>query len=255
MRVDGKVAIVTGGGTGIGRGISRALAQAGARVVIAQRRVEKAAVMADALRSEGFEAIALGVDISKRPQVQELVTRTLQRWGRIDILVNNAAITGLPAIAPFLECSEEQLDLIVNVNLKGTFICSQEVARVMVRQGSGSIIHISSVAAFAAQEGASIYCATKAGIIGLTRAMALELAPYCVRVNCLAPGDILTETNEALLDELRAHGIFGQYARRIPLGRRGRPEDIGPAVVFLASEDAAYITGATLVIDGGFLIY
>jgi len=255
MRLAGKVAIVTGGGTGIGRGISRALAHAGARVVIAQRRVEKAQAMADALRSEGFEALALGADISKRPDVQQLVARTLKQWGRIDILVNNAAITGLPAIAPFLECSDAQLDLIVDVNLKGTFICSQEVARVMAQQRGGSIIHISSVAAFAAQEGASAYCATKAGIVGLTRAMALELAPYGVRVNCLAPGDILIETNQALLDELKARGISGQYARRIPLGRRGEPEDIGPAVVFLASEEAAYITGATLVIDGGFLIY
>ncbi|GBC76870.1 3-oxoacyl-[acyl-carrier-protein] reductase FabG [bacterium HR08] len=255
MRLAEKVAIVTGGGTGIGRGISRSLAEAGARVVIAQRRAEKAQAMADALRSEGFEALALGADISKRSQVQQLVARTLERWGRIDILVNNAAVTGLPAIAPFLACSDEQLDLIVDVNLKGTFICSQEVARVMVGQGGGSIIHISSVAAFAAQEGAAAYCATKAGIVGLTRAMALELAPYDIRVNCLVPGDILIETNQALLDELKARGISGQYARRIPLGRRGTPEDIGPAVVFLASGDASYITGATLVIDGGFLIY
>ncbi|GBC83156.1 3-oxoacyl-[acyl-carrier-protein] reductase FabG [bacterium HR10] len=255
MKLTGKVAIVTGGGTGIGRGIVRSLAEAGARVVIAQRRVEKARAMAEMLRSEGFEAMAVGTDISKRPQVQELVARTLEHWGRVDVLVNNAAITGMPAIAPFLHCTDEQLDQIVEVNLKGTFICSQEVARVMVRQGGGSIIHISSVAAFAAQEGAAAYCATKAGIVGLTRAMALELAPYGIRVNCVAPGDILIETNEALIEELRARGISGHYARRIPLGRRGEPRDIGPAVAFLASEDAAYITGATLIIDGGFLIY
>jgi NAD(P)-dependent dehydrogenase (short-subunit alcohol dehydrogenase family) len=246
---------VTGGGTGIGRGISRALAEAGARVVIAQRRAEKAHAMAEVLRSAGFDAMGMSADISRRADVRELVARTLERWGRLDVLVNNAAITGMPAIAPFLECSEEQLDRIVEVNLKGTFICSQEVARVMVRQGGGSIIHISSVAAFAAQEGASVYCATKAGIVGLTRAMALELAPYGIRVNCVAPGDILVETTEALLDELKARGLSGHYARRIPLGRRGAPEDIGPAVVFLASDDAAYITGTTLVIDGGFLIY
>ncbi len=255
MKLAGKVAIVTGGGTGIGRGISRSLAEAGARVVIAQRRVEMARAMAEALRSEGFEALALGVDISQRSQVRELVTRTLEQWGRLDILVNNAAITGVPAIAPFLRCSDEQLDRIVEVNLKGTFICSQEAARVMVSQGGGSIIHISSVAAFAAQEGASVYCATKAGLVALTRAMALELASYGIRVNCLAPGDILIETNEALLEELKERGISGHYVRRIPLGRRGDPRDIGPAVVFLASEDAAYITGATLVIDGGFLVY
>lgn len=255
MKLAGKVAVVTGGGTGIGKGISRSLAKEGAKVVIAQRRLEKAVEVVRELQSEGAEAMALSLDISQRPQVHDMVARTLQLWGGIDVLVNNAAITGTHAISPFLDCSDAMLDQIVDVNLKGTFICSREVARQMVKRGSGAIIHVSSVAAFAAQEGAAAYCATKAALVGLTRAMALELAPYGIRVNCIAPGDIVTEVNENVLEELRQRGISGHYFRRIPLGRRGEPREVGPAVVFLASDDSSYITGATLVIDGGFLIY
>jgi 3-oxoacyl-[acyl-carrier protein] reductase len=249
-KLSGKVAIVTGGGTGIGKGICRLLAEAGAKVVIAQPQSEKAQA-----ESKGLAVTTLSVDISQRQQVQEMVAKTLERWERIDLLVNNASITGLPAISPFLECSDQLLNQIVDVNLKGTFICSQEVARQMVKSRGGVIINISSVAAFAAQEGAAAYCATKAAIVGLTKAMALELAPYNIRVNCIAPGDIATEANQELLEELKRRGISGHYFRKIPLGRRGEPREIGQAVVFLASEDASYITGATLIIDGGFLIY
>lgn len=254
MKLKAKTAIVTGGGTGIGMGISRALAEAGARVVIAQPTLEKAESAALTLSSEGYEVLPLAVDVCHREQVLELISRTVERWNTIDLLVNNAAITGPRAAAKFLEIDDELLEKTIDVNLKGTFIISQEVARRMIGNG-GVIIHISSVGAFAAQEGAAAYCATKAALTGLTKTMALELAPYGIRVNGIAPGDILTETSTNVKNEAKERGISGDYFRKIPLSRRGNPADIGRAAVFLASEDASYITGETIVIDGGFLTY
>lgn len=254
MKLAGKVAIVTGGATGIGRGISVSLAQAGAKVVVAQKRKELAEGLVQEVESSaGVECLALHVDIRRREQVQLLVRETIARFGRLDILVNNAALTGPAVISPFLECSDELLTDVLDVNLKGTFICAQEAARQMTADG-GSIINISSVGAFAAQEGASVYCATKAGIVGLTKAIALDLAAFNIRVNCIAPGLIKT-TDQNVHNEMRQRGISGRYLRDIPLNRPGRPEEIGSAVVYLASDDAAYITGETLIIDGGFLIY
>ena len=256
MKLAGKVAIVTGGGTGIGLGISRSLAEAGAAVVIAQRREEKAEAAAEALRAEGHKAIGLSINIRYREQVLHLLETTLNEFGRLDILVNNAALVGSSAAASFLECTDEKLTNVIDVNLKGTFICSQEAARQMVKQGTnGAIIHITSVGGFAAQEFASVYCATKFGVEGLTKAMALELAPYNIRVNSIAPGDVVVETSENVLKELQEMGATGKYARLTPLGRRGRPEELGPAAVFLASEDASFITGSSLLVDGGFLTY
>ena len=254
MKLKDKTAIVTGGGTGIGLGISRALAEAGARIVIAQPTLEKAESAGLTLSSEGYEVLPLAVDVRDREQVQNLISKTVERWATIDLLVNNAAVTGPGAAAKFLEIDDELLEKTIDVNLKGTFIISQEVARRMIPNG-GVIIHISSVGAFAAQEGASVYCATKAGLTGLTKAMALELAPHRIRVNGIAPGDILTDTSANVRNEAKERGISGDYFRRIPLSRRGSPADIGRVAVFLASDDASYITGETIVVDGGFLTY
>jgi len=254
VRLKDKVAIVTGGGTGIGKGISRSLAEAGARVVIVQSTIEKAETAAEELRSEGHEILPFCADISSRKMVQKLVDETIEKFGQIDILVNNAAVTGSRAAASFLELDDELLERTIDVNLKGTFIVSQEAARKMVGRG-GSIIHISSVGAYAAQEGASVYCATKSALLGLTKTMALELASYNIRVNAIAPGDIQTETSENVINEMKEQRISGNYFRRIPLNRRGKPTEIGPTAVFLASEDSSYMTGETIIIDGGFLIY
>lgn len=255
MKLAGKVAIVTGGGTGIGRAIAERFAAEGASLMIAQRRADKAEEAAAEIRANGALAASMGIDIRSRGQVEELVRRTIAIYGRLDILVNNAGITGMAAISPFLESSEEFVDDIVDVNLKGTIYCSQEAARAMAAREGGVIIHISSVAAVAAQEGASIYCASKAALSGLTRAMALELSPLGIRVNCLLPGDIMIETNQAIAEEMKQQNVSGKYFRRIPAGRRGRPDEVAGAAVFLASDDATYIQGATLVVDGGFLIY
>ena len=180
---------------------------------------------------------------------------TVTRFGRIDILVNNAAITGLPAMQRFLDCSDKDWDLILNVNLKGAFICSQEAARYMVVQRRGVILNISSVGAFAAQHMASAYCASKAGIEGLTKSMALELASYGIRVIGIAPGDVVVEKNQGIREEFQQMGVDPAYVRKTPLGRRGLPSEIGKAAVFLASDDASFVHGSTLIVDGGFLIY
>lgn len=254
MKLEGKTAVVTGGGTGIGMGISRSFAEAGAKVVIVQSTLEKAQRAADELRAEGHSVLPVGADISRRGLVQKVVADAIKEFGAIDILVNNAALTGSKVSGGFLDFPDELLDRTIDVNLKGTFIMSQEAARAMVGRG-GSIIHISSVGAYAAQEGAAIYCATKSALFGLTKTMALELGRHNIRVNAIAPGDIRTETSENIVSEKKERGFSDDYLRKIPLNRRGEPVEIGATAVFLASDDSSYITGETIVVDGGFLIY
>ena len=255
MKLKDRVALITGGGTGIGKGIARALLNEGAKLMLAQRRLLVVLETARTLDSTGMRVQARGCDVSSRQQVQQLVNETLEQFGQIDILVNNAAITGMPALSPFLECSDEMWDTILDVNLKGTFICSQEVARHMATRGKGVILNISSVGAFAAQQLAAAYCASKAGMEGLTKAMALDLASQGIRVNGIAPGDIVVEKNQAIVQDLAEAGVDSAYARKTPLGRRGLPEEIGKAAAFLASDDASFVHGTTLIVDGGFLIY
>ena len=254
MKLAGKVAVVTGGGTGIGLGISKVLASHGARIVIAQIDLSGIAEAVAALQPT--DVLVCQVDVADRGEVEQMAGEAVQRFGRIDILVNNAGITGKPAIAPFLDCTQAILDRIIDVNLKGVFHCSQAVARHMVSSGvRGSIIHIGSVGGFAAQEHASVYCATKAGVMSLAQSMGLELAPHGIRVNCVAPGDIYTEANANVVADLKGGGATGKYLRVTPLGYRGSPEQIGHAVAYLASDESSFVTGATLRVDGGFLSY
>jgi NAD(P)-dependent dehydrogenase (short-subunit alcohol dehydrogenase family) len=251
MNLHGRVAIVTGGGTGIGLGIARVLAEHGAGLVLAQRRLEQ--VTAAALELRPTPALALQVDIRDWASVERMVEKAVTHFGHIDILVNNASVTGLPAIAPFLDCSPEQTGEIVDINIKGTFYCSQAAARRMIAAGiAGSIVHISSVGAYASQESASLYCATKAAQVALARSMALELAPYRIRVNCVAPGDIPTQASAGITP---AAAGARRYERVTPLQRIGMPADIGHAVAYLVSDEAAFVTGATLLVDGGWLTY
>jgi NAD(P)-dependent dehydrogenase (short-subunit alcohol dehydrogenase family) len=252
----GRVALVTGGGTGIGSGIARSLAQAGAAVVLAQRRGNLAEQFAAQLASEGHRALGTTLDVRERDQVRAAVSLAQERFGSLDVLVNNAAITGAPAVQMFLDTTDEHLDLVLGVNLRGVFVCSQEAARVMLEQGRGGVIvHISSVGAFGGQEGATVYCATKAGLTGLTQAMALELAPHAIRVLAVAPGDVITEASATIRTDVKVAGASGQYLRLTPLGRQGRPAEIGDVVAFLASDAASFVTGTTVVADGGFMAY
>jgi NAD(P)-dependent dehydrogenase (short-subunit alcohol dehydrogenase family) len=254
MSLIGKVAIVTGGGTGIGFGIARVLADKGAKLVLAQRRMEPLQNARSHLKRT--EVFTVPTDITDRNDVDRLVKSALDRFGQIDILVNNASLTGRRAIAPVLDCPPEVVDEIVDVNLKGTFYCSQSVAKAMVTAGrGGNIVHIASVGAYASQEFASLYCATKAAQVALARGMALELASHRIRVNCIAPGDIFTEASANITTDISALGGTGNFFRKTPLGRRGTTDEIGHAVAYLVSDEATFVTGATLVVDGGFLSY
>lgn len=256
MSLAGKVAIITGGSTGIGYGIARVLASKGVKLVLGQLPQLLDQALRAAAKLEGTEAIAVGVDIRDPVAVEKMVEAAIQRFGQVDILVNNAALTGMPGAAPMLSCSPAKVDEIVDVNLKGTFYCSQAVAQRMIAAArGGSIVHIASVLAYVGKELGIIYCATKAGLVSFAKTMALELAPYGIRVNAVAPGDIYTETSANITEEVKKAGISGRYVRVTPLGRRGRPEEVGQAVAFLVSDEASFITGATLVVDGGYIAY
>lgn len=245
-----QVVIVTGGATGIGRGISEKLAAEGARVAIVQPSIEEAAAAASRIAgARGFAA-----DIADPERAFAAMDDVLAAFGRIDALVNNASITGAPALASFLDAPVEHVHRVVDVNLKGTWWCSQAAARAMVRQGrGGAIVHISSVGAFTSQELAGAYCATKAAVVSLARSMALELARYDIRVNAVAPGDIATAANVDIREEAAARGAVRGSARTTPLGRRGTPADVASAVSFLLGPEAAFITGTVLTVDGGWL--
>ncbi len=248
----GKVVIVTGGATGIGRGICRLLASHGVRIAIVQRDVREAT--SAAMQIEG--ARGFGADVRSLDQVQAMVSNVIAEFGNIDGLINNAAVTGHAALCRFVDMKAEQSDQLIDTNLKGTIWCSQAVAQHMISTGSkGSIIHIASVGAFAAQDMAAVYCATKAAQVMLAKAMALELAPHGIRVNAIAPGDILTDLNADIVTDMKTSGVAEQYIRKTPIGRRGTTQDIGESVVFLLSEKAAFITGTTLTVDGGLMTY
>ncbi|GAB4427267.1 MAG: SDR family oxidoreductase [Chloroflexi bacterium OHK40] len=256
-KLAGKVVVVTGGGTGIGLGIARSCASEGAAVVIAQLRAAVAEEAAAGLRAEGARALGLGCDVRHREEVRALIDEAARRLGPVDVLINNAALTGTTAAPrPFLEESDEHWREVIEVNLNGAFICTQEAARHMVARGAGgSIVNISSVAQYAAQEHAAPYCAAKAALDGLTKTAAIELAPHGIRVNAVAPGDIDTAASHSVVADAASHGASGRFFRVTPLGRRGSPEEVGAVVAFLASDQAAFVTGATWLVDGGFLSY
>jgi 3-oxoacyl-[acyl-carrier protein] reductase len=247
LRLADKVAVVTGSGTGIGRGIAERLAAEGATVVVTGRRPETIEPVAQALRSAGAEAIAVRADVGYREQVDRLFAETVRAFGGVDILVNNA---GYPTTgAHFLEMEESFWDEVLRTNLKGTYLCSQRAAQLMVDQDrAGSIISVSSFGAARSHRFAAAYDASKGGIEAFTRAVALDLAPFGIRVNAVGPGAIHVERHDRLGIEHER-----RRARLIPLGRVGYPEDIAGAVAFLASADAGYITGQVIYVDGGML--
>jgi len=243
MRLSGKTAIVTGAARGIGHAIAVAFAKEGAQVVICDRD-EVAAV--SAAKEIGSSAIAVAGDISSDADVEKVVSSALESFGKIDILVNNA---GIGATTLFLESSREEFERVVRINLTGTFIMSQAVARKMADQKSGKIINIASLSGQKGGVGRSAYGASKAGVELLNKVMAVELADYGINVNAIAPGPILTEVSKTM------HTLETRdaYHRLVPQRRYGEPSEIADAAVFLASDEARYITGHTLNVDGGFL--
>ena len=254
MRLEGKTAIVTGGGVGIGRGISERLAEEGARVIIAQRRLDKAREAAAAIVAGGGQALAVRSDVIDRGQNETLMRAALDWTGGLDILVNNAGLSGMAKFSSFMDLSEELWDEVLDANLKGAFLASQAAARHMIERGSGRIIHISSVMGMIGEEFAAAYCAAKAGVIGLTKVMALELARHGITVNCIAPGFIQTETVQPIIDLMESPRSPYTYTRTTPLGP-GTPRDVGDLAVFLASDEGRFFTGSTLTPDGGLLAY
>jgi 3-oxoacyl-[acyl-carrier protein] reductase len=243
----GKVAVVTGGGRGIGAAIARKLAGEGADIVVNDIAAGEAGdqLIAD-LRAGGNKAVFIAADISKAADAKRLIEESITGMGRIDILVNNAGITRDNLI---MRMSEEEWDSVIAVNLKGTFNCIQAVTRPMLKQRSGAIVNLASVVGLAGNPGQANYSASKAGVIGLTKTAAKELASRGIRVNAVAPGFIETDMTKKLPEEYSA-----KLKEAIPLGIFGKPENVADVVAFLAGDDAAYVTGEIIKIDGGLFI-
>ncbi|MDE3000520.1 MAG: 3-oxoacyl-[acyl-carrier-protein] reductase [Gemmatimonadota bacterium] len=246
-RLKDKTAIVTGGSRGIGEAIANRLADEGARVAVcSSRTLESAQAVADAIENRGGSALALQADVSDATDVGGLFKAVLDRWGGVDILVNNA---GIARDGLLMRLKPGDWDAVLNVNLKGAFLCTQAAVRPMMRARSGRIINISSVTGLMGNPGQAGYTAAKSGLIGLTKTTAKELASRGITANVVAPGYIPTEMTEKLPEQLKE-----KILEQVPLGTPGRPEDIAAAVAFLASGDAAYITGQVLVVDGGMVM-
>lgn len=247
-RFEGQVVIVTGGAKGIGWGIAKVFSQEGAKVVIADWDEVNGPKTAEELRQNGGEAIFIKCDVSNEDQVKAMVEKTIQNYGRIDVLVNNA---GVGIYKSVLEATSQDWDLCLNVNLKGVFLCSKYVIPYMQKQGKGNIINISSVHSFQTVNGVAPYAASKGGITALTRNMAIDYGPT-IRVNAIAPGWVLTPLIQSIFDgypdpEAQRRAV----EQRQVMKRIGRPEDIGYAAAFLASDEASFITGTQLFVDGG----
>jgi len=245
-----KVAIVTGARRGMGRSHALVLAKAGAKVVVSDISEKDCQKVVEEIEKNGGQALVVKCDVTKKEEVDNLVKKTIERFGRVDILVNNA---GICQFKPFLELTEEEWSRTIDINLKGYFLCAQAVAKEMVKQKSGKIINIASVAS--GQVGIGFptlahYSASKGGIIALTETLAVELAPYGIRVNAIAPGMIETPMIASIKENPQQEK---EMLKRVPMGRVGKPEEVSNLVLFLASDESSYITGSTVVIDGGWL--
>jgi NAD(P)-dependent dehydrogenase (short-subunit alcohol dehydrogenase family) len=253
LNMTGKVAIVTGAGRGLGRATAVSLAEAGAAIVIAERDQETGPGAERALRQAGHTALWLEVDVRDADAIQAMVAAASERFGRIDVLVNNAGGT---FVAPALEIRERGFMTVLNLNLTSAWLCSQAAARRMSAAGhGGSIVNISSMSAFIGSQNTVPYGTAKAAVVGLTRALAAEWGGYGIRVNAVAPGSMATEGAALMAERYQAAADRAlSHEHLIPLGRKGRPEEIGSVVVFLASELASYVTGQTLLVDGGVTV-
>lgn len=246
----GKVALVTGASSGIGRASALALANQGAKVAVAARRLDRLEALVAEVKTRGKEALAIPMDVTKKEEVEKAVTQTLATFGRLDILLNNA---GVVETKPFLEMDEASWDKTLDTNLKGYYSVAQAAAREMAKNKWGRIINIASIASGGVGvgfSGISQYCASKGGVVGFTEALAAELAPLGILVNAIGPGLIESEMTQDILKDPQQMQYFKS---RIPLKRPGKPEEIAATVVFLASEEASYITGTTFYVDGGWL--
>ena len=247
MNLKDKVAIVTGARRGIGEAIALKLAEGGAKIVVTDISQEDCQKVVEKIKESGGEGLALKLDVTKEDEIKSVVEKTKERFGKIDILVNNAGIFMQNDLEK-METSE--INKILDINLRGSIMCIKHVLPGMKEQKYGKIVNISSIAGFVGFDLSSIYCASKGALVNLTRELALDLGPYKINVNGVAPGVIATEmTKDMLSDEKIKTGLLAN----IPYGRVGRAEDIASTVAFLASDESEYITGQTLVVDGGWL--
>lgn len=250
MDLKGQVAIITGARRGMGKSHALALARAKAKVVVADISLEDCqAVVKEIAKGKG-EAIAVKCDVTKKAEVADMVKAAIDKWGKVDILVNNA---GICQFKPFVDLTEEDWDKTLDINLKGYFLCAQAAAKEMKKKKSGVIVNIASVEM--GQVGGGManlahYCASKGGVVAMTEALAVELAPYNIRVNAISPGVIETPMVEAAKDDPK---LLEQTLAKIPMHRMGKPEEVSNLVLFLVSDASSYMTGSTVVIDGGWL--
>ncbi len=245
FNLDGRVALITGGGTGLGKAMASALTEAGADIIIASRNMERLEGAAEELKASGRRVLPLQVDITDGASVRTMVEEALGRMGRVDILVNNSGISGEKR---FVEMDEEDWDRVLHTNLRGAFLVSRALAGDMIGRGWGRIINVASVLAAVGMPTLTAYCSSKGGIIQFTRALALELVRYGITVNALCPGYFLTDLNKDFFTSEQGQEFI---KRHIPMRRIGKPEELSGAIVFLASETSAFMTGAAIYIDGG----
>ena len=248
MRLDNQVAVVTGSGSGLGQAIAIAFAEAGATVVVTDlaQRLHNAKKTRDRIIQLGKKSVAVSLNVTSIRSIRRMVKKTIDQYGRIDILVNNA---GVNISKPAVEVTEDDWDKVLDVNLKGVFFCCQEVGRTMIERRFGKIINVASQNGVIGYYNRAAYCSSKAGVVNLTRVLAIEWASKNINVNAIGPTFVRTPLTDKLFQE---ESFTNEVLRRIPLGRLGQPEDITGAVVFLASSAAQLITGHTLLIDGGW---
>ena len=250
MRFKGKVALITGSTRGLGKEFALGFAREGADVIVNGRSVEKVAAVAKEIEGHGVRSVAIGADVSSLQDVTRMVEEATGHFGKIDILVNNAGVN--PFILEAEKIKEEGWDKTLNVNLKGVFLCCQAVGKKMIQQGGGTIINISSAAGILGEQGFLPYCVSKAGVMTLTRILAYEWSKYHIRVNAIAPGFIAGGMNEPIL---RKESLVSGLTQKVPLKRLAETKEIVSVALFLASEDASYINGTTIVADGGMVGY
>jgi NAD(P)-dependent dehydrogenase (short-subunit alcohol dehydrogenase family) len=255
VKLRNKVAIITGGSSGIGRATAVLFAKEGANVVIGDIDVPGGEETASLIKKEKGDVLFIKTDVSKTAEVQNMVKRTVEKYGRIDILVNNSGVVRVGSLDDY---SEDDFDLLFRTNVKGIFLCCKYVVPYMKKQKSGVIVNLASIAAHVGQVNHSLYCASKAGSLAITRALALDLAPYNIRVNSISPGatdtpmlrsDVAKQAKQRNMDpedlkkEFEAQGVMGRWAK---------PEEVATGILYLASEDSSYMTGADILIDGGW---
>jgi len=247
-RLAGKVALITGGGTGIGRGTALAFAREGAKVAVAGRRVEKLQEVVSEIKAAGGEAIAVACDVSRAADAQNAIRKTIEAFGRLDVLVNNAGVLHVSTIE---EIPEEDWDRLIDANLKGPFLMCRAALPEFRKAGGGAIVNVGSVLGLVAMKKRAAYCASKGGVTLLTKAIAIDHGHENIRANCICPSIVETELVSQLFNTPNGDRVKRERLATIPLGRMGRPADIAELAVYLASDESSWLTGAAIPLDGG----